>query len=146
MVAGLGVLAVGLGWFAAVATTGVGYAQLLLPLLVAGIGVSMAFATAPAAALSAVSPADMGRASGANGTFQRFGGAFGIAVATAIFAANGHLTTPAGFTAGMRPALAAAAVLSLLGAATALAVGGRRRTPEAAPLRPEASIPAAVGG
>jgi EmrB/QacA subfamily drug resistance transporter len=146
MVAGLGVLAVGLGWFAAVATTGVSYAQLLLPLLVAGAGVSMAFATAPAAALSAVPPADMGRASGANGTFQRFGGAFGIAVATAIFAANGHLATPAGFTAGMRPALAAAAVLSLLGAATALAVGDRRRTSAAAPPRPEAPVPAVFGG
>jgi EmrB/QacA subfamily drug resistance transporter len=137
---GLVLLAVGLGWFAAVATTGVTYTQLVLPLLVAGVGVSMTFATAPAAALSAVSPADMGRASGANGTFQRFGGAFGIAVATAIFAANGHLATPAGFTAGMRPALAAAAILALLGAATALAVGGRRPAPAVAAVRPEAPM------
>jgi hypothetical protein len=89
----------------------------------------MPFASAPSAALGAVSPADVGRASGANGTFQRFGGAFGIAVATAIFGAHGTLLSPAGFVAGMRPALAAAAVLATVGAAAALAVGGRLRTP-----------------
>jgi MFS family permease len=127
MVAGMLLQGVGFAWFALVATTGVGYQQLVLPLLVAGVGVSMVFATAPTAALSAVAPPDMGKASGANGTLQRFGGVFGIAVATAVFAANGHLGTAASFTAGFRPALAVAAGLSLLGAMTALAVGSRRQ-------------------
>ena len=72
----------------------------------------------------------MGRASGATNTFQRFGGVFGIALASAVFAANGHLGSAAGFTAGFRPALAAVAGLSLLGAMSALAVG-RARAPEA---------------
>jgi len=128
MVAGLVLLAVGLTWFGLAATAGAGYSQLVLPLIITGAGVSMPFATAPSAALSAVPRADMGRASGANGTFQRFGGAFGIAVATAVFAAHGQLATPAGFTAGMRAALLAAAGLALVGAATALAVTRPRRT------------------
>jgi len=128
MVAGLILLAAGLVWFALVATAGAGYGQLVLPLIITGAGVSMPFATAPSATLSAVSPADMGRASGANGTFQRFGGAFGIAVATAVFAAHGQLGTAAGFADGMRAALLGAAVLALIGATSALAVS-RRVTP-----------------
>jgi len=82
----------------------------------------------------------MGKASGANSTLRQFGGAFGIAVAAAVFAANGHIGTAASFDAGFQPALAVAASLSLLGALTALAVGRaparRLRTePNASPAR-----------
>jgi hypothetical protein len=76
-----------------------------------------------------VAPADIGKASGTNSTLQRFGGAFGIAIATAIFTANGHLGSAASYDAGFRPALAAAAVMSLLGASVALFVRASRRTP-----------------
>jgi MFS family permease len=118
---------VGLGWFALLATTSVGYERLIVPLIVAGVGVSMAIPTASTAMISAVLPADIGKAAGVNSTLQRFGAVFGIAVVTAIFAANGHLGSPASFDAGFRPALAVAAGFSVLGAATALAVAGRRR-------------------
>jgi len=94
-------------------------------LLVAGVGISMALPTTPTAALSAVPPTDMGKASGANGTLQRFGGAFGVAAASAVFAANGQLGTPASFTAGFRPALAVAAGLSVLGTVAAVAIRPR---------------------
>jgi len=50
------------------------------------------------------------------------------------------MTTAAGFTAGMRPALEAAAALALVGAAAALGVSGRRRSP--APSRPPVEVPA----
>jgi EmrB/QacA subfamily drug resistance transporter len=140
MVIGMLLQGVGFAWFALVATTGAGYEQLVLPLLVSGVGVSMVLATAPTAALSAVAPTDMGKAAGANSTLQRFGGVFGIAVAAAVFAANGHLGTAASFDAGFRPALVVAAIFSLLGALTALGVGRRRRLPMAA--QPE--VPAAT--
>ncbi len=125
----LGMLLQGAGFvgIAVVATTGVAYAVLVLPLVIAGVGVSMVFATAPTAALNAVAPPDMGKAAGANSTLQRFGGAFGVAVTTAVFAAYGHLGSPASFDAGFRPALVVAAGLSLLGAVTALAVTSRQR-------------------
>jgi EmrB/QacA subfamily drug resistance transporter len=126
MVAGMLLQGIGLGWFALEVSSSVGYGQLVLPLLIAGIGVSMALAATPTAVLSAVALADMGKASGANSTFQRFGSVFGVAVATAVFAANGHLGAAASFTAGFRPALAVLAGLSLLGALPALAVRARR--------------------
>jgi len=98
-----------------------------VPLVIAGIGISMALPIAPTAALSAVAARDVGKASGVNSTTQRFGSAFGVAVAAAIFTAHGHLTGGVGFVGGFRPALAAVAGLSLLGVLTALAVGGRAR-------------------
>ena len=74
-------------------------------------------------------------ASGANSTLQRFGSAFAIAVVAAVFAANGHIGSPASFAAGFRPALVVAASLSLIGAITALGVQSRR-----APLRSALSL------
>jgi hypothetical protein len=59
-------------------------------------------------------------------TMQRFGGAFGIALVSAVFAARGQLGTAASFTAGYRPAMLGAAGLSLLGAIAAVAIGRRR--------------------
>jgi len=123
LVAGMLLQGIGLGWFASLASTEVDYRRLVLPLIIAGVGVSMAMPVAPAAALSAVSRQDMGKASGVSSTLQRFGSAFGIAVAAAVFAAYGHLGSAAGFVAGFRPALAVAAGLSLLGATLALAIG-----------------------
>jgi MFS family permease len=96
---------------------------------VAGIGISMALPTAAAAAMSAVRPDQLGKASGTNSTLQRLGGVFGVAVATTVFTASGRtpdLGTAAEFTAGFRPALAVAASLSLLGTLTALALRARR--------------------
>jgi EmrB/QacA subfamily drug resistance transporter len=126
MVVGLLLQAIGLAWFALLATDGVGYARLVLPLVIAGVGISMALPTTTTAALSAVPLADIGRAAGVANSLQRFGGVFGVAVASAVFAINGHLTSPAAVIAGFRPALVVAAVLSLAGAACALAVGARR--------------------
>jgi MFS family permease len=118
--------AAGLGLFALLATSGVAYAELVLPLIVAGVGISMALPVAPTVVVSAVRPQEMGKASGVNSTLQRFGSAFAIAVASAVFVTYGHIGTPATFAAGFRPALAVVAGLSLLGAVTALAAGQRR--------------------
>ena len=131
LVTGLALQAAGLAWVADIAAVGAGYAQLVAPLIIAGVGVSMALPTVAAAALSSVPPPDMGRASGVNNTLQRFGGAFGVAIATAVFAAHGHLGSPASVVSGYRPALAVAAGLSLAGAIAAVAVGRRKPAPVA---------------
>jgi EmrB/QacA subfamily drug resistance transporter len=123
---GMLVQAVGLGAFALLATSGVAYGELVLPLVLAGVGISMALPMAPTVMLSAVRPHELGKASGVNSTLQRFGSAFAIAVASAVFVSFGHIGTPATFAAGFRPALAVVAGLSLLGAVTALAAGQRR--------------------
>jgi hypothetical protein len=56
-----------------------------------------------------------------------------VAIATAVFTPNGHIGAPANFTAGMRPALVAAATLSLGGVFTVLAVGAATRTSARSP-------------
>jgi EmrB/QacA subfamily drug resistance transporter len=119
--------ALGFVLFVFVATTDAAYWQVILPLVVSGVGVSMVLPVAPAAVLSAVAPIDVGRASAVSNTLQRFGTAFGVAVATAVFIANGSLANPDSFSAGFRPALLAVAGLAVLGALSALAV----RKPEA---------------
>ena len=126
LIVGMTVQAIGLSWVALLATIHAPYGPFVLPLLIAGIGISMALPIAPAAVLSAVAPADMGKASGVNSTLQRFGSAFAVAIAAAVFAANGHIGSPAAFTSGFRPSLTVIAVLSLVGAVSALAIGQRR--------------------
>jgi MFS family permease len=127
LVVGLTLQAGGLAWVALLASAGAGgYGRYVVPFIIAGVGISMSIPAVPTAALSAVSPADVGQASGVNNTMQRFGAAFGIALVSAIFAAYGHLGTAASFTAGYRPAMLGAAGLSLLGAVAAVAIGRRR--------------------
>jgi EmrB/QacA subfamily drug resistance transporter len=140
MATGLLLQAAGLGWFAIEATDVVTYAQLVIPLIVAGVGISMALPTTAAAALGSVLPADVGKASGTNSTLQRFGGAFGVAIVTAVFTAHGHLGSAAGYDLGFRPALAAAAALSLAGAVTAMVIPAERRLSAAAPAVAAAAI------
>jgi EmrB/QacA subfamily drug resistance transporter len=128
MAGGLAMQAGGLAWVALDITTGATYGELVLPLIIAGVGISMSIPTTPTAALDAVPPADIGTASGVQNTLQRFGAVFGVAIVTAVFSASGHLGSAAGVITGVRPALAASAGLSLAGALAALAVGSRRRS------------------
>jgi EmrB/QacA subfamily drug resistance transporter len=142
MVTGLLLQAAGLAWIAlAASASGVSYGRFVVPLIVAGTGISMVLPTVPTATLNAVGPADIGRASGVSNTMQRFGAAFGIAIVTAVFTANGHLGSAASVTSGYRPALAVAAAISACGALSALAAGGQRRA--AAPATATATAGAA---
>jgi len=140
LVVGLAVQAVGFAWFAGLAGTAVSYWTAILPLLLAGVGISMVLPVTPTTILSAVARADMGKASAVNGTLQRFGSAFGVALATTVFGANGSLASAAAFTDGFRPALAAVAALSLLGALAAVAIEG----PRPATVEPAAAVGQAV--
>jgi len=133
MVLGLAMQGAGLAWIALGATSTTGYGRFVLPLITAGVGISMAIPTVPTTALNAVPPADMGKASGVQNTLQRFGAVFGVAIVAAVFSANGHLGSPATLISGFRPALAAAAGLSALGALVALGAGARHRSPSASP-------------
>jgi EmrB/QacA subfamily drug resistance transporter len=133
LASGLLLQGVGLAWFAAMAGLHPAYGELVLPLVVAGVGVSMALPSGNTAAVSAVVPAQIGTASGVANTMQRTGGALGIAVVSTVFASYGHLGAPAAFVAGFQPAVTVAAGLSLLGAVAALAAP-RRRAVAVAPV------------
>jgi EmrB/QacA subfamily drug resistance transporter len=137
MLPGLALQAVSYAWIASIAGSEAGYGDYVLPLLLAGVGIAMVVPAASAAALSAVPPEQLGKASGVSNTLQRFGAVFGVAIATAVFDAKGSLDSHVTITNGYRPALAVAAGLSLIGAVTALAV--RRHQPTAAPMTPTQS-------
>ena len=79
----------------------------------------------PTAVLSAVTPQEMGKASGVSYMAQRFGAVFAIAIGTAIFTRFGGFGTPATVTAGFRPALWACSVFALLAALAATAMSRR---------------------
>jgi MFS family permease len=125
MSVGLFLQGVGLLGLAAVSGVGVSYPTIIIPLVIAGVGVSMALPTTATSVISAVAPSDMGKAAGVSSTLQRFGAVFGIALVSAVFAANGHLGSPASYASGFAPAVATSGVLSLLGSVIALGVPGR---------------------
>lgn len=120
----LGTLLQGTGmlWLALIATQTVDYIALVPALILAGVGISMALPTTSTAVLNAVLPTEMGRASGVTNTLQRFGGAFGVAIVSAVFAANGHLGGAASVVSGIQPALATSALLAFVGCIAALGV------------------------
>jgi EmrB/QacA subfamily drug resistance transporter len=126
MVTGLTLQAIGFIWVAARGSLSTSWIELTVALLVAGIGISMALPTVPTAVLSAVSPEEMGKASGINYMSQRFGAVFAIAIGSAVFSAYGHLGTPASVTAGFKPALWTCAGVALLAALSAAGIASRR--------------------
>jgi EmrB/QacA subfamily drug resistance transporter len=126
LTAGLTLQAIGLGSVALVAGPATPYLALMPGLLIAGVGISMAIPTVQNAVIGAVPPHAIGKASGTSNTFRQLGGVFGIALAIAVFTRTGDFTSPAGFTDGFSPALMVTAVLSLLGAGSAVLVPARR--------------------
>jgi len=127
MVLGLALQAVGFTWVCLRGGLGTSWVELTLALLVAGIGISMALPTVPTAVLGAVQPHEMGKASGINYMMQRLGAVFAIAIGTSVFAAHGHLGTPASVTDGFKPAFAACTVFAVLAALTAAGITARKK-------------------
>jgi MFS family permease len=125
IVVGLSLFTAGCVWVAWQGSLVTSWIELVIALLIAGIGISMALPTVPTTVLSAVPPQQMGKASGINYMAQRFGAAF--AIASAVFSANGHLGNPASVTAGFRPALWACACFAALGAIAATAMSVRAK-------------------
>ncbi len=123
---GLALQAVGLTWIALIVEPGMGYGELVVPLVVAGLGASAAIPPAASAVVRAVPADSVGIAAGANSMLRELGGVFGIALAVAVFAGAGGYASAAAFTDGLAPAMGAAAGLALVGAAVALALPGRR--------------------
>jgi EmrB/QacA subfamily drug resistance transporter len=130
---GLLMQAIGLGWIAMIMTPDIAYSTMIAPLVVAGVGVSMAMPAVQNAVLSSVSVVEAGKASGVFNMGRFLGGMFGIATLVAVFSANGAANSPAKFSAGFAAAMMVAAALSLLGAfAGAAGPSPRQRHADAA--------------
>ena len=132
-VAGLLAQAGGLAWIAAIATPSVGYLALIAPMSMIGAGFAIAIPAITRAVTSTTPPADIGTASGAYTTMRQLGGAFGIAIAGAAFAAVGGYFSREAFSDGFTAACAVCAAMAMAGAATATALPGRgnRQAPPA---------------
>jgi EmrB/QacA subfamily drug resistance transporter len=131
MVAGLALQAIGLGWVAAIAAPGMGYAELGVALTVAGIGTSMCFPTVANAVIGSVPAEEAGVASGTNSALRELGGVFGIAILAAIFTHQGGYESPRVFIDGFAMALWVGAGFSAIGIVAALLAPGRSRPEEA---------------
>jgi len=132
VVAGLILQAAGMAWIGWMAVPGLPFVYLVAPLVIAGAGVSAAMPAVQNAILGAVARPEVGKASGIFNMVRFLGGVFGIAVAVAVFSANGGIESPEAFTAGFVPALAICAALSLLATIAGMALPGRRTLPLAA--------------
>jgi EmrB/QacA subfamily drug resistance transporter len=116
MVTGLLIQAAGTIWIALIAGPDLSYSELVVPMVIAGVGISMAIPSAQNSVLGSVSEEAVGKAAGTNSVMRELGGVFGIAVAVAVFAGAGSYASPQAFTDGFAPAIGVAAALALVGA------------------------------
>jgi EmrB/QacA subfamily drug resistance transporter len=137
VVTGLALQAAGMIWIGLVSRGSVSYPQLVLPLMVAGCGVSMAMPATQSAAVGALPREAVGIASGIFSMMRQLGGVAGVAVLTAVFTAAGGYRE---FADGFARALVGAGVLSLLGAFAGLGIAGRRSPRPAAEVTRPALI------
>ncbi len=142
MLAGLLLQALGYLWVAARGSLHTSWIELDAALLLAGVGISMALPTVPTTVLDAVAPQEMGKASGINYMAQRFGTVFALAIASAVFAANGHLGSPTAVTAGFRPALWTCVAFAVLAALSGVAIARSPREPAVVREAGELPLPA----
>jgi EmrB/QacA subfamily drug resistance transporter len=120
IVGGLLMQAAGLAWVALLARTGLPYAEMIPPLIVAGVGISTALPAAQNSVVSSVRQSEIGKASGTFSMMRQLGGALGLAIAVAVFSGAGSYASGAAFTDGFAPAIAVSAALSLCGALAGL--------------------------
>ena len=145
MVAGLSLQALGMGWIALIADSGLTYSEFLIPSIVAGVGVSMAIPAAQNSVVGSFSLEEVGKAAGANSMMRELGGVFGVAVSAAVFAGAGSFASPEAFLDGFAPAVGVLAAFSALGATIALALPGRSRTDDSIPVSPVPALEGAGG-
>lgn len=111
---GLSLLAI-----ATLAAPGVAYGNLILPLIVGGVGITMSIPTVINAVFGSVPQNDIGVASGINSAVRELGAVFGVVCLSATFAAYGSYAALAASIDGFRAALVLGGIASLLGAVTA---------------------------
>jgi EmrB/QacA subfamily drug resistance transporter len=133
VVTGSLVQAAGVAWIAAAAGPGTSYLALVTPMILIGVGLALSIPAATRSVTSTVQPADIGTASAAFSTMRQLGGAFGVAVLGAAFAATGGYATPAAFSRGFSTALVVATGLALAGTVAATVLTGRGNRPSPGP-------------
>jgi EmrB/QacA subfamily drug resistance transporter len=127
IIAGTLLLAVGMGWLALVAAPGVGYVAMIAPMAIGGIGFALALPAVTKSVVSLVAPQDIGKASGTFSTTRQLGGAFGVAILGAVFAATGGYASARAFSDGFVWAIGVSAGIAFAGVGAGIALPGRNR-------------------
>ena len=133
---GLALQGASLAWMGLVSTPTVAYSQLVIPFILAGVGMALFFAPMANVVLSSVRPEEEGQASGANNAIRELGGVFGVAVLASVFASRGGYETGQTFVDGMNPALVIGGAVVLLGSLAAFLIPGRPGKARAVELEP----------
>ena len=145
IVAGLTLLALGVGYLGLILTGEATYLQQLPGYVAAGVGMGLAFSPLSNAVLATVAPVDHAKANGANSTLREIGVALGIALLTAVFTGAGGTLTPAGFADAAQPAVLVGAAAVAAGALLALLLpSGRVPAAEPREVREPMEEPIAV--
>ncbi|HEX6353118.1 MFS transporter [Actinophytocola sp.] len=120
-VAGLAVLALGLGWLSLVRATGTFWIDVLPASLVAAAGMALAFIPSLGTAISSARPEEGGLASGIVNTSYQVGSALGLAAMTALASSlgAGQTADTAGLTDGLSAAFLGAAGIAVAGTVAA---------------------------
>jgi len=124
-----------MAWIAVIATPGVAYATMIAPMVISGCGFAVAIPAVTKAGVASVAHGDIGKASGAFAAMRQLGGAFGVAILVAVFAAAGSYASGHAFSDGFAPAIGVSAGLALAGAIAGLALPGRRVPAGSAPAQ-----------
>jgi EmrB/QacA subfamily drug resistance transporter len=127
LVPGLALQTASLVWFAWLTETGQPYADFVVPLAMAGVGMGLTFAPSATAVLDGLPDADFAIASSANSTIREFGVALGVALIVAVFLGNGGEISPVGYDGAVGPALLTGAAAVAVALVAALFAPGRTR-------------------
>ncbi|MFD0314065.1 MFS transporter [Streptomyces flavalbus] len=125
MLGGLALQGLGLALLAWRVEPGVGYGGMVVPLVIAGVGISMVFPSVANAVTAAVPLSEAGVAAGVNNALRELGGVFGVAIAAAVFTTYGGYGSPTAFLDGVGPALWVSAGAAGVGALVSALAPGR---------------------
>ncbi len=129
IIATLGLFLQGIGYLLIILLVNVtnSYIAIAIPLMIAGMGLSMAGPALQKSVLSAVEPIYLGKASGIYNIFRLFGGAIGTTISVIIFNIFGGITNSIAFAHGFDAVLITTGVISLLGIVFSLKLTTRRK-------------------
>jgi len=125
IVAGSLLFAIGMGTLGLVAGPGVSYVEMVVPMIIGGVGFALAVPAVTKSVVSLVAPQHIGKASGTFSTTRQLGGAFGVAVLGAVFAGTGGYASALEFSDGYGPAMVVSALLALAAVLAGSALPGR---------------------
>lgn len=117
LIATVGLLLQGIGylWISELVIHSQSYNLMIIPLIVAGAGLSMGGPALQKAVLGSVDKSAIGKASGIYNMFRLFGGAVGVTISVIIFYSFGNSVTSSMFLNGFSAAMIGAGIVSLLG-------------------------------